>query len=73
MRDLYQESVKFGLDFVGVTEEPIGTKGERAGYWIARHAARETAGALLEEAKRLGLTAEQQEALRVVAADVAYD
>ena len=53
-------------------KEPVlGSEG--VGYWIARHAARQATDALLEEAKRIGVTKEQWEALRAKAADVAYD
>lgn len=44
-----------------------------AAYWVAWYAARRTADALLAEANAIGVTAEQWEALRKVAAHVAAD
>ena len=77
-KDLYAEAAKIGklqADMNGeLTQDgkPM-TETERVLFWTARHAARQTACALLAEAQRIGLTDEQREALRVVAADVAYD
>jgi len=80
MKDLYLDAVfkgtaEYGRQNPAVVRpeiQPIfGPKG--VGYWIARHAAREATGALLEEARRVGVTEQQWEALRAVAADVAYD
>ena len=66
MRDLYIEAQVYGSDASQNSDlSPM--------YWIARHAARQTAIAMLDEAIRLKLSAEQYEALRIVDADVAYD
>jgi len=83
-KDLYREACiegttqwwnQMGDDVMGPM--PVWEQSEQGPenpeYWIARYAARKTAEALLEEAKRLGLSDEQQEALRKVAAEVAYD
>ena len=78
MRDLYQEASELGVLMAKMNGEvqrngePM-TEAERALYWTARHAARQASDALLEEAKRLDLSEEQREALRKVAAEVAYD
>ena len=78
MRDLYAEASELGVLMAKMNGElqrngePM-TEAERALYWTARHAARQASDALLEEAKRLDLTEEQREALRKVAAEVAYD
>ena len=66
MSDLYREAEKKG-------EEQYLRSGLSIGYWTARHAARTIALELLAEARRVGVTDEQWEALRAVAADVAYD
>jgi hypothetical protein len=78
--NLYVDAVVEGVkDFFRQTnkrEVPAATRSlgpEGPGYWIARRAARGTASALLTEAKRIGVTEEQWEALRAVAAEVAYD
>ena len=79
MRDLYREAVSAGtIDYHWQTgtEQPAAngeTGPQTVGYWIARHAARQTAIALLDAARQAGVTDAQWEALRVVAADVAYD
>lgn len=79
-RDLYREAVTEGLaEYRRQTNKPetiipkpvMGPTGP--GYWIARHAAREAVDALLIKARALGLPEDQWEALRVVAAEVAYD
>jgi hypothetical protein len=81
-RDLYREAVIEGTKqwWAQVGEkEPLPVWEESVlgpvapEYWIARYAARKATDALLEEAKRIGLTEEQWEALRQVASDVAYD
>jgi len=66
-RDLYEESIKEGQELKGWHPH------KPAEYWIARHAARQTAIALLAEARRVGVTKEQLEALRAMATRVAYD
>jgi hypothetical protein len=82
MKDLYREAVVEGVKQwrfqtgqqavpPGVVSEVQGPDG--LGYWIARHAARETATALLKSAQLLGLSEDQYEELRKVAAEVAYD
>jgi hypothetical protein len=63
VRDLYREAEAKQYLLMGMSVR----------YWTARYAARETATALLAEARRVGVTDEQWEALRAVAADVAYD
>jgi hypothetical protein len=82
--DLYRDAVVEGVkeyyrqtgEYM-VTVPPVeamstlGAKGR--GYWIARYAARKATDALLLKAREIGVTEEQWEALRVVAADVAYD
>lgn len=75
-RDAVSEGVKEWFRQTNKREVPGATRSlgpEGPGYWIARHAARKTAEALLEEAKRLALSGAEQEALRKVAAEVAYD
>ncbi len=80
--DLYRDAVVEGyrnfLFAVGRETEVVDPLRVVSGpdtpeYWIARYAARQTAIALLNEANRMDLTADQQESLRVVAAEVAYD
>jgi hypothetical protein len=77
-KDLYKEAAQMG-QFQAVTLGPLrGPDGmmtveERTLYWTARHAARETATALLKSAQLLGLSEDQYEELRKVAAEVAYD
>jgi hypothetical protein len=61
-RNLYSESVKR-------FELPV----HKALLEIAHYAARQVAIALLDEAREIGVTAEQYEALRAKAAEVAYD
>lgn len=82
MRDLYREAVTVGTQQwwhqIAETDPlPVWEESELGPvvpeYWIARYAARETAEALLTEAKRIGVTSDQLEALRVVATEVAYD
>jgi hypothetical protein len=82
MSDLYREAVKVGTEQwwaqLGETEPlPVWEESEPGSvtpeFWIARYAARKTADVLLEAAKRIGVTDEQWEALRKVAAEVAYD
>ena len=65
-RDLYAEARVFG-------EATAGWCGFDAVYWAAWYAGRQASGALLDEAKRIGVTAEQWEDLRGVASEVAYD
>lgn len=85
MADLYREAMVEGSKqwwnqclhdepmpvWEGVLEETLGP--EIPEYWIARYAARKAADAVLEAAKAVGVTPEQWEAMRKVAADVAYD
>ena len=77
--DLYRDAVKHGEDqcpageVVGYVTDTTDDRIDGRGYWTARYAARGAAGALLKEAKRVGVTEAQWEALRAVAADVAYD
>jgi hypothetical protein len=67
--DLYKRAQRFGLHIArGI---PGDTKG--VGYWIAWYAGRRAAGAVLDAAKKAGVTDEQYEAMRKVAAEVAYD
>ena len=68
--DLYKDAVTFGIEYAK-GEDP--STGIDAAWYTARYAARQTAIALMAEAADMGLTAEQLERLRVVAADVAYD
>lgn len=79
MRDLYTEAAETGKR-LSESEGPLSdSKGgfmsheDRVVFWAARHAARETSMALLLEARRIGVTDAQWEALRVVAAEVSYD
>jgi hypothetical protein len=79
--DLYREAVTEGIkqyhlqvqtaDTGMATKPVLGPNGP--GYWIARHAARETAGKMLKMAASMGLSDAQYEALRATAATVAYD
>jgi len=87
VRDLYSEAVVAGtrewMTQTGLAPKnhPIGPMApenqplgpETKEYWIARYAARETATALLKSAQLLGLSEDQYEELRKVAAEVAYD
>lgn len=81
-RDLYNEAIVQGVkawrDQAGDTDTILTDTMLTAGpdgpaYWIARHAARQTATVLLEVASNIGVTQEQWEALRVAAAKMAYD
>ena len=69
MYSLYQDAIEF--------EQMLKRQQEHGdlanGYWVAWFAARRTAGALLCEARDVGCTPEQLEALRKVAARVATD
>jgi hypothetical protein len=63
--DLYMDAQEFGAE--------MGNQEIGAAYWVAWYAGRQASGALLHEAKDMGLTEEQLERLREVAAKVAYD
>jgi choline kinase len=69
MYSLYADSIDF--------EQMLKRQNEHGnlsnGYWAAWFAARRTAESLLNEARAIGCTPEQLEALRVVAARVATD
>jgi len=68
MSDLYRDAQAFA-------EEQVNQSGnqEQRSYWAAWYAGRRASDALLDRAKTMGLTVEQQEELRAVAAEVAYD
>jgi len=66
--DLYHAAQQFGV-YQAFAHQEI----DKIGHWTAWFAARKASGALLDEAVKLGLTDEQIEALRKVAAQVAYD
>lgn len=65
---LYADAQDFAREIVLThLEQP------NAAYWVAWFAARRTADALLAEANVIGVTPEQWEALRKIAATVAAD
>lgn len=68
--DLYKQAVAFGKE---QTEKNLQQWPDQEAYWAAWFAGRRAAGALLEEAEAMGLTADQIERLRIKASDVAYD
>lgn len=74
--DVYRDAVAFGVQQCPIQGETIGGAHDQIdarAYWTAWFAGREASKALLQEARRVGVTDEQWEALRTVAADVAYD
>ena len=75
--DLYRDAVTVGVEHFklhnGYEPTPMVMGPNGLGYWIARHAARKATDALLLKARELGVSEGQWEALRVVAAEVAYD
>lgn len=79
MADLYKEAVAWGLEkakeeLAGTHFSPGGPKfQETAQYWAAWWAGRRASDALLDEARKVGVTDAQWEALRAKAAEVAYD
>lgn len=78
--DLYKQAAEWGLN-KAKEEFPEEQRPflqpealiERAQYWTAWWAGRRACGMLLAEARRIGVTDKQWEALRKVAAEVAYD
>lgn len=84
---IYREHASKGIGIeVKLThaqKEPLGDSHQKPtlpihgpqgpGYWIAWWAARRATGALLDKAREIGVTEEQWEELRKVAATVAYD
>jgi hypothetical protein len=66
--DLYKDAVVFGGEYADDFKSA-----EHVAWYAAWYAARVAAGALMAEAADMGLTPEQRERLREVAAKVAYD
>lgn len=68
---LYKDSMDFGPK--QAAHYPNDSLASSSAYWVAWYAARRTASAMLAEAKIIGLSDEQWERLRKIAAHVATD